>query len=345
MANGKNNIFQCLGRTSLAGLILAVGLLAGCANGSDQTKDTDASISNMVRVAAQMRTSGDDEGAAQLYQRVLQRDSGDVDAHKGLAELFEAHDDYASAAGQYHELVKLKSDDGEFRRAYGRVLIKLDRPAEAKEQYAAALDIDSDDIGARNGLGVACDYLGDHAGAQEQYKKALDQKSGDLPTLSNLAHSYVLGGHYDEAIKLLEPEARNPHAPPALRQNLAEAYALAGMDADAERVSRMDLPPEDVKKNMAFYHAERAKLTLPMAVYADLGSFSTPDLAEARAAKLKQQFAKDDTKLVFEVVPQVKEQGGTPEFFIHVRGFSKTSAAEAFCGQLKKQDVFCKTGP
>jgi Flp pilus assembly protein TadD len=327
----------------LTATALLTVLLAGCADSMDQTKDIDANTSNMVRVATQMHAQGDDEGAAQFYQRALQRNPNDIEAHKGLAELLEAHGDVASAAGQYHALVELDSDNADYLRSYGRVLIKLNRPTEAKDQYEAALRIDSDDIKARNGLGISLDYLGNHAAAQEQYKQALDQNANDLPSLSNLAHSYVLSGHYDEAIRLLEPQCRNSGAPPALRQNLAEAYALAGMDVDAERVARMDLSPEDVKKNMDFYHAERARL-LPAGavVYADLGGFATPDLAQARADVLKEQFARDVVHLTFEVTPEVKKEGGTPEFFIHVRGFNKISAAKAFCEKLRKQEIFCK---
>jgi Flp pilus assembly protein TadD len=342
MERKKSNIFQYLDKALLTSSLCALGILAACSSATHEPKD--ANEANMMRVAAQMHTTGDDEGAAQLYQRIAKEDPDNLDAHKGLAELFEAHGDFTSAAGQYHALVKLQPDEGEWHRSYGRVLIKLNRPSEAKEQYAAALDISSDDIKARNGLGIALDYLGNHGAAQEQYKKALDQKSDDLPTISNLGHSYVLSGRYNEAIKLLEPLSHKPGTPPALRQNLAEAYALAGMDVDAQRMAQMDLPPDEVAKNMAFYRAERAKLASPATLYADLGSFTTSDLAHGRVEKLKQQFAKDVTKLTFEVVPEVKEIGGTPEFFIHVRGFGKPAAVATFCEKLKKEDVFCKVG-
>ncbi|MGL1204029.1 hypothetical protein ACSTK0_23920, partial [Vibrio parahaemolyticus] len=85
-------------------------------------------------------------------------------------------------------------------------------------------------------------------------KQALDEKSNDLTTIGNLGHSYVLAGAYDQAIAVLEPHQNDKAATPAFRQNLAEAYAMAGMDVDAARLARRDLPPEQIKHNLAYYH-------------------------------------------------------------------------------------------
>ncbi|HUY69389.1 MAG TPA: tetratricopeptide repeat protein [Alphaproteobacteria bacterium] len=346
MAIGKGIFCQGFRALPAVGVLMLAALLtAGCADSLDQTRDLHAPLSNMVRVAMQMQKQGDEEGAAEFYRRALQENPDDVMARKGLAEIFVAHKDYVSAAGQYHALVQLRPGISEFRCAYGGVLLRLNRPSEARTQYEAALGENPGDLKARDGLGVALDYMGRHRAAREQYKKVLDRKADDYAALSNLAHSYVLSGLYRDAIRILEPVYRKPAAPAALRANLAEAYVLAGMDVDAERVAAMDMPPDEVKRNIAFYRAERLKLLPPTeAFYADLGSFGTPALAKRRAARLHRRFAHAAGKLDFEVVPMVAKEGGTPTFFVRVRGFANASDAAAFCGTLMKQDVFCKVG-
>src|SRR5262249_39817998 len=154
----------------------------------------------------------------------------------------------ANAAEQYRILTTLDATNADFWRSYGRLLIKLDRPADAKVPYENALKINSDDTRALNGLGITLDLLGDHAGAAARYKAALELQPDNFITISNLGRCYVLSGDYKEAIQTLEPYYQNSQAPVVLRQNLAEAYSRAGMDVDAERVLKMDLPPEDVKR-------------------------------------------------------------------------------------------------
>jgi hypothetical protein len=150
-----------------------------------------------------------------------------------------------------------------------------------------------------------------------------------------------MAGAYDDAIKLLEPQAANPATPPALRQNLAEAYAMAGMDADAERMLKMDLPPEQVKKKLAHYHALRAKsATSPP--YAMLGSFTTSGFAQARLDTIKQQFSKETESLTLEIESRPEGEGETPVFYTRARGFKNSADMKVFCEILKKGGAFCK---
>jgi hypothetical protein len=149
-----------------------------------------------------------------------------------------------------------------------------------------------------------------------------------------------LTGSYDEAIQLLEPQFENSAAPPELRQNLAEAYGMKGMYVDAERVMKKDLTPEQIKKKLAQFRSARAKTAGPSA-FANLGSFSTADLAQAHLDKIKEQFADTVVRLNLEVVPEVSEEGGTPTFFARAGGFKSMADARAFCKLLKKSDASC----
>ncbi len=317
-------------------------LLGGCASAMDQTNgDLNSPVGGTLRIADQLRAQGDNEGATAFYARAVQRAPNDIEARRKFADALEARNDQANAAAQYKVLIDLEPGNAEDRDAYGRVLLKLNHPADARAQYEAALAEQPHDTRALNGLGVALDLLNDHAGAQNCYKAALDENADDPAIMNNLGHSYVMSGNYDQAVGVLEPLAQNPAAPRTVRDNLAEAYAMAGMDVDAERILKADLPSEQAKKKLAGYQAMRKKISGPR-LYVDLGNFSTPNLAASHIDGVRQQFAAETAALMFDVVPEVDEEGGTPTFHAQASGFEKLAVAKTFCDRLKKSGAFCK---
>lgn len=328
-------------------LLLTLGLLAGCANALDTTnEELNSSSDGMTHLAMRLHEQGDDAGAIEFYRRALQRKPDDVKAIKGIAAILESGNYNAQAAEYYQQLVKMQPDNAENLRDYGRVLIKSGRPVDARQQYETALALDPNDVKSLNGLGVALDLIGNRAAAQEQYKKALAQKSDDLMTITNFGHSYVLSERYEEAIRLLEPHAENKQAPPALRQNLAQAYSARGMNVDAERVLKKDMTVDEARRFLNTHNARRDPTSgncLPERPgTADLGSFGTPSLADAHASRMRAQFPVETQGLVFEVVPEVKAEGGTPDFHVRAHGFKNVGAAKAFCDEIKKKGPFCK---
>ena len=285
---------------------------------------------------------GDDAGAADFYQRALQRYPDDALTHAKLATILETHGNLVDAASHYAEAVRLKVDNADVYRNYGRLLIKLNRPEDARPLYETAIKKDSSDVKAYNGMGVALDMLGDHAAAQKVYKNALGDHPEDMSLLNNLAHSYVLSENFGEAIKLLEPYAEDAKATPAMRQNLAEAYGMAGMDADAERVAKRDLKPSQVKRNLAAYRERRKHLEVISGYYADLGQYPTKGMVDARVAYLKSDMAADMDGLVIDDSLRVNNIGGTPSFALRITGFARAERATSFCEKLMKIEQDCK---
>jgi Flp pilus assembly protein TadD len=331
----KPLIFQSLAA------ILVVGLLAAC---NMPTEPEGVDTEGLAHLGDQLHSRGDDAGAAEFYSRAIQHKPKDVRIRKSFATLLESHGDFASAADQYDEALKIKPEDTELLRNYGRALIHLGHPAEAKEQYQKALSIDSDDVKALNGLGVSLDYLNDHAAAQKVYREALDEEPNSLTTLGNLGHSLTLSGAWDTAIKLLEPHVTDQDATPAFRQNLAESYAMAGMDLDAERVSRRDLTIEQTHKNLTYYQAQRKNLA-PTVLTADLGHFSTQGMAEAHRYDIQTRFSDLVSGLTLSTVPVIKVAGSTPTFAVRVTGFGKPASLAHFCDKLKKEHEVCQSPP
>lgn len=323
-------------------LVLTLAVLGGCSIiPPDDPIDPSSPAAGMVRIAEQLRARGDIGGAADFYTRALQRDPNDIVAHRGMAILYDQSGRPAEAAEEYRAVIKLRPHDADARRNLGRELLALEKPAEARDAYAAAIEIEPGDAKAMNGLGIALDYLGEHESAQKQFEAALKEEPDNLTTVNNLAYSLILSGRNGEAIKLLEPHVKDKKASTALRQNLALAYGLSGMDIDAERVAKMDLPPQKVKESLAYYKRKRAEKAVSTAPYAELGTYATEALAEAQIYKLQQQIEESGVDLKPVIAPQLAAPGGTPRFAVRMMGCAKPDDVKVFCDELAKNNIPC----
>lgn len=317
-------------------LSVLVATLAACA----ATEPAGVNEEGLTRIAQQLQAQGDDAGAANFYQRALQRKPDDVTAMRNLGAILEAHGNLVEAETYDAKAMQLAPRDVDLKYAEARVLVRLNRIPEARDVYWGILEQNEADVKALNGLGITLDYLGQHEEAQKSYRSALEQEPENLAALNNLAHSYVLSGQYDKAIALLEPHANDKAATPALRQNLAEAYGLNGMVADAARMARMDLNPQDVKRNLAYYRKQRAALSPEPKFAADLGAYPTSAMAEAKAESIRALAANESVTVA--VKPDVQTMGGTPSFAVRGFGFANSGALNKFCDLLVKNGMGCK---
>lgn len=322
---------------TILGSAFMVGMLSAC---DIPTEPAGVNQEGFAHIAEKLQQQGDDAGAVDFYQRALQRKPDDVMALRNLGRILENHGSIESAEGFYARALKVEPDNQEVAHAEGRVLIRLGRAAEARDAFRKILENNHHDMKAQNGLGIALDYLGQHDDAQNQYRAALASNPDDLSTLNNLAHSYVLSGKYDQAIALLEPHATGKATTPQLRQNLAEAYGLSGMYVDAERMARVDLKPDAVKRNLALYRARRAKLALEPHLVADLGSYPTKEMADANAKQLRNVMK--DKDITIAVNPEVQSIGGTPSFGVQASGFKDAAALSQFCKDIDANGSMCR---
>lgn len=323
-------------RAPAPALMISLLALAAC---SMPTEPEGVHQEGFTRIGEKLQAKGDDNGAADFYLQALQQKPGDVETLQHLSALFEAHGQVEAAENYNKRALAGDPKNADLLLAEGRLLIRLGRPGEALQAYNDVLENDRHNIKAMNGYGVALDYLGRHDEAQKIYEDALVHAPDDLPTLNNLGHSYVLTGHYAEAINLLEPHARAKEATPALRQNLAEAYGLSGMYLDAERMAKIDLTPEQVKRNMAGYRARHAKVEPQPRFRAELGSYPTQDMADAAAAKVND--AAKTHGVTVSAEPVVDAAGGTPRFAVVTSGFKTEAAFKEFCRSIAAGDVAC----
>ncbi len=330
--------FRSMGK---AALILTFLPLLACSMTPPERENADSPGAGMIHLAEQLQSRGDHVGAIDFYLRALKSDPKNYVAYRGLGVAYEKTGRLIEASETYRALARLRPQDPESHRNLGRILLTLERPIEARDAFQTALKKDSRDVKALNGLGATLNYLGDHEGAQNAFAQALKEEPNNLTTLNNLAYSYILDNRFGEAIRLLEPHQKNPDAVPALRQNLALAYGMAGMDIDAERVARMDLPPAKVQENMEYYKNRRAEMAVTTAPFAEVGTYATQALAEAEIERLQGQIESSGMDLKPIIVPQIAAPGGTPRFAVRMMGCAKPSDVQIFCDQLAKHGVTC----
>jgi Flp pilus assembly protein TadD len=101
-------------------------------------------------------------------------------------------------------------------------------------------------------MGAALDQLGRFEEAREAYQEALAIAPNEPRVLTNLGVSHLLAGEPQDAEPILRQAVDLPNAPPEARQNLAIALALQGRFDEAERLVRIDLPPQQAAANMAY---------------------------------------------------------------------------------------------
>ena len=242
--------------------LLAVGLplvVGGCAGGmgthgaapAPQQRATNASHLDALTLADRLKAEGNFSSAAAMYQQAAQANPGDARPLLGMGDSLLAVGSNAEAAQAYSSALQLQPSNLEALRGLGHARILLGQPQFALAQYQTALSIAPNDIRSLNGLGVAQDMTGDHTAAQKTYHQVLTLDPANQSAKNNLALSMALAGDDAGAIKILEDVSKSASATAVNRQNLALLYGANGQVAQAQQVSRGDLPPGTVDRNIA----------------------------------------------------------------------------------------------
>ena len=118
--------------------------------------------------------------------------------------------------------------------------------AAAEVEFDAVLATSPDDPRALTDLGIAQDLQEHHTEAQAAYSSAL-KIAPDLDAARvNFGLSLALSGQSAAAVEMLRPLAAGPNAPKRVKHDLATAMVLSGDHAEAEKLLRPDLTPEQV---------------------------------------------------------------------------------------------------
>ncbi len=158
---------------------------------------------------------------------------------------------HAQAVAVLQRLAVKNPHDMEVLGAYGKALADAGRLQEAQDVLGRSHTPERPNWSILSAQGSVADQLGDHAGAQAFYLTALKIVPNQPQVLSNLGLSYALEHRLPQAEDTLRLAVAQPAADMRERQNLALVLSLEGKDADAEAITRRDLPPIDAAESVA----------------------------------------------------------------------------------------------
>ncbi len=206
-------------------------------------------------VASRPPPSASDQVALRAYAETLEpryaKDPEDKLIALHYATALRGLGQHAQAVAVLQGLAVKNPRDMPVLAAYGKALADAGRLQEAANVLERAHTPDRPSWSVLSAQGSVADQLGDHAGAQAYYDAALKIRPNEPDVLSNMGLSYALERKMPQAEAALRLAVSQPTADMRVRQNLALVLSLEGKYADAEAISRQDLPPVDAAENVA----------------------------------------------------------------------------------------------
>ena len=224
--------------------VLALSV-AGCKTMGDD-------ITGSIGAPATPRSDADWRRSLEDWGARYRANPKDVDAAIGYAQALRATDQRAQAVAVLEQCAIGNPHNMPLLGAYGRALADAGDYNQALDVLGRAHTPDNPDWRILNAQGAVLDQLGRHAEAQRHYSAALRIVPGDPSVLSNLGLSYALTKDLKLAESTLRQAVARPDAAPKVRQNLALVVGLQGRFAEAEKIARADLPPDQAAANVGY---------------------------------------------------------------------------------------------
>jgi Flp pilus assembly protein TadD len=161
--------------------------------------------------------------------------------------------DFATAVGVYRRAAEIDARAPAPFVAIANTLVEMGQINEAIVAYNSALARNPHEAEALRGQARAYLLTGKPQLAGEPLSVAFKETPDDPKLLQLIA----VTGNFGEAIAVLTPIAMTPTGTPRERQTLALIYGLQGDRGQAERLAKLDLDPQSVQRNIAFYDTLR----------------------------------------------------------------------------------------
>ena len=136
--------------------------------------------------------------------------------------------------------------------AYGNQLALMKQFAQAHSVLQKANKTGKPNWRIYAAQGAVFDQMGQHKRAQVAHNYALKLAPGKPAIINNIAMSYVMAGKLKRAEDTIRPIYKQAGANSRIRQNMALIVGLQGRFKEAEEIAAADLPPQDVKANIAY---------------------------------------------------------------------------------------------
>lgn len=238
-------------KARLAVLPLALWLSA-CAvtgGGTEGGPATSAVEPSLRAAALASEANRDYQGAVQHFSTLYQRRPDDNGLAVGLARNLRYSGQGQAAADLMQSHLARQGRQADSLLELGKDYLAADRAGLAIKMLEEARAMAPGNWEIHSTLGVALDAQGRAAEAQAAYAKALEITPDNAAVLNNLGLSQALSGQLDAALATMVRAADLPAATAQVRQNLALLLALKGEGAEAERMARRDLSPEQARTN------------------------------------------------------------------------------------------------
>lgn len=179
---------------------------------------------------------------------------GDYEAGLAFAKSLRGIGSSQRSAEVASQALSLHPGDAELSKALARAAMDQARPDVAVSTLFVAIPKARDDWELMSLYGVALDNMGNHKEAQASYDTALKLSPMNSTVMSNLGLSYLMQGEYEMAESILRRAMSQSNQPdPRIRQNLALVLGVQGRFDESAELTGVDLPPNMVAENMAYY--------------------------------------------------------------------------------------------
>ncbi len=198
--------------------------------GSASAKPSSAAVPAASLEAAEKACEDERyEESERLYIELLKRDAKNLDAYRGLAELYIEQKLYDQAAETLEFLLRLTGDDDRALGRLGQVEASRGNFQEAEARYLRSIEVSPNATAYRADLGRVYLAAGQAKKAQEQFRMALQVEPHHPKYLDYFLEASILVGDPDSAREALGAlEDANP-------ENAKLAEFRARIDAMLER--------------------------------------------------------------------------------------------------------------
>jgi len=206
--------------------------------GTSASADTQAKVADILNAAVGQHQSGQLDDAEGGYQKVLELQPDNADAHHLLGIVALQRGAFDSAVESINRAIAIDGTNAAFHGSLADVLGKLERFAEAEVHYTRSIEINPDHFQAYYNLGHLLRVQGKNEQALASYRRAMELVPEFPDACNNVGALLAEMGRLDESIDLLRDAVRRHPDHPAIHNNMGNSLKLAGRLEEAEGAYR-----------------------------------------------------------------------------------------------------------
>ncbi|MFS8048233.1 tetratricopeptide repeat protein [Rhizobium sp. BR 314] len=241
--------------TSAALLTLA---LASCSTTASKDNITTGSIPKSSRPMDTMNSTDLAQTTA-TFGKAYDANPKDRDAGVNYANALRMSGRNDQALAVMQQVAINNPNDRGVLAAYGKAQAAAGQLEQALSTIDRAQTPDRPDWRLVSAEGAILDQLGRSTDARGKYRDALVLAPNEPTVLSNLGMSYVLTGDLKNAESYLRSAIAQPGKDSRVRQNLALVVGLQGRFAEAEKIAREELTPQQANANVTYLRSMLAQ--------------------------------------------------------------------------------------